>query len=53
MTNIATASAISNSTCRVMTGSGVTMVRIVTIPVVSIPTAAAKTVRPCGSVNSV
>ena len=30
-----------------------TMVRIVTIPVVSIPTAAAKTVRPCGSTNSV
>jgi hypothetical protein len=30
-----------------------TMVRIVTIPVVSIPTAIAKTVRPSGSMNSV
>ncbi len=29
------------------------MVRIVTIPVVSIPTAIAKTVRPSGSMNSV
>ena len=37
MTNIANVSIISNSSCRLMTGSG-TMVRIVTIPVVNNPT---------------